>query len=293
MREERIIDLLKDKFRFQGKGLIYGIGDDSAVLPWDARSYLLFTSDSILEDIHFESSKASAQDIGWKAIAVNVSDIASMGGIPLYAVVNLGLPRYNLKLIDGIYAGIKSISQRYRIRIVGGDTVRSEKLFLAVAMLGKVEKKYLVLREGAKAGNLIYLTGKIGGAVSCGKHLKFEPRLKEARWITQKLSPSSMIDISDGLLLDLFRICKASRKGALLYRQKIPLAPGLDFDSAVSEGEDFELLFTLPREIKVKRVPGTRTRISCIGKMIREKGIFYLEDEEIKKTKIRGYDHFI
>lgn len=291
MKEEQFINLLRKKFKVPKN--IIGIGDDTAVLPFNNRHYLLFTTDTILDGVHFKFKEVNPMDIGHKAIAVNISDIAAMGGLPLYTVINLGLPKYDLRLVNEIYWGIKRTSQEFKIKVVGGDTVKSKIFFLAVAMIGKVERKCLVLRNGAKTRNLICVTGEIGGSLKTGKHLKFKPRLKEARLIVKKLKPSAMIDISDGLILDLFRMCQESNKGAILFKEKIPISNEADdFETAVTEGEDFELLFTVG-EKKTKFIKKiSNTKISIIGEITKKRGIFIKDDNKLKPALIKGYNHF-
>jgi thiamine-monophosphate kinase len=294
MKEDILINYLKKKFKVPKN--IIGIGDDTAVLPYNKKNYLLFTTDTILDEVHFKLSKVSPYYIGYKAIAVNISDIAVMGGVPLYAVVNFGIPKYNLELITEIYKGIKVISDKFRIKIVGGDTIKSKILFLAVAMIGKVEKENLILRKGSKIGDPIYVTGNIGGKVISGRHLKFIPRLKEARWIVKNLKPTSMIDISDGLILDLSRICNASGKGAIVLKEKIPISKDAkNFNLAIYEGEDFELLFTINKKNASKihhLIPNTKTKISLIGEIIKENGIYLKGKDNVKKIKPKGFNHF-
>ncbi|MDD5614530.1 MAG: thiamine-phosphate kinase, partial [Candidatus Omnitrophica bacterium] len=266
MKEDILVSHLKGMFKMP-KGFV-GIGDDTAVVPYNKKYFMLFTTDTILDGVHFESSKIPARFIGHKALAVNISDIAAMGGLPYYTVISLGIPKHDLKLIDGIYAGIKQLSSKYNIKIVGGDTVKSERIFLAVAMIGYVEKDYLIKRSGAKNKDFIFVTGKIGGSFKSGKHYKFKPRLEEARWLAKNLHPNSMIDISDGLLIDLHRICNSSKKGAILNREAVPLSKGVDFESALREGEDFELLFTLSRNsIFLNSIDNSGFKITQIGEI--------------------------
>lgn len=292
MREEKIINLLRGRFKY--KGVIKGIGDDTAVLPFSHDFYLLFTTDTIVDGIHFKLNEVHPQDIGYKGLAVNISDIAAMGGIPLYATVGMGLPKYDLSLVRKIYDGIKELADEYKVKIVGGDTVRSEVLFLSVSMIGKVEKEFLSLRKGARVGDLICVTGKIGGAISSGKHLRFKPRVREARIIVKELSPTSMIDVSDGLLLDLYRLCKESGVGARVYKERVPINEGCSFYEAIKEGEDFELLFTLGRK-EERNLAELRKRIgiSIIGEITNKRGIYICEGGKIKKVKVQGYDHFV
>jgi len=292
MKEDKIIDLLKKKFHYLNIPL--GIGDDAAVLDYSKNEYLLFTTDTIVDGVHFKIKESRVDYIGRKAVNINISDIAAMGGVPLYAVINFGLPKYDKKLISRLFNGIHYSAEKYNLKIVGGDTVRSERFFLAVSMIGTVEKKYLTSRSNAGEGDIVCVTGNIGGSVLSGKHLNFTPRLKESQWIIRNLAPTSMIDVSDGLLMDLNRICSLSQKGAVLFKGNIPVSSkASDFNSALSEGEDFELLFTLKNSAEFpSKIPHTMTKISTIGKMISGEGIYLEEKDRIKKLKVKGYKHF-
>lgn len=239
-----LIDRLK-RFQNLSPQVIRGIGDDAAVLPLDRTRYQLFTTDMLTEGVHFLCA-TPARQVGWKALAVNVSDIAAMGGAPGCAVVSLGIPRgLSLRYIEGIYEGLNQCARKFGVSLVGGDTVRSREFIINIALLGTVEKEYLVLRSGAKAGDVIFVTGALGRSFKSGRHLTFTPRLKEAHWLVRNVKPSAMIDISDGLSGDLGHILKASRTGALLDEALIPRQKGADLRSAMNEGEDFELLFTV------------------------------------------------
>ena len=176
-----LIKRIADKEKISDKDVVVGIGDDTAVLKYKKNLYLLLTTDMLVEDVHF-NQKATPFQIGWKALAVNISDIAAMGGIPKYGLVSLGLKKNtSLKFVDELYRGIKTIAKRFDVQIVGGDTVSSSKLVINIALTGEVEKKYLTLRKGAKIGDKIYVTGRLGGSI-IGKHLSFIPRVKEARY---------------------------------------------------------------------------------------------------------------
>lgn len=265
--------------------VIAGIGDDAAVLRYARDKYLLFTSDMLVEGRHFHK-KTDPYLVGKKSLSVNISDIAAMGGVPRFAVVSLGVPpSLDLKYVDALYKGIRDAARRFRIDLVGGDTVASEKIVINVSLLGEVEKKNLVLRSGAKQGDAIFVTGVLGGSLK-GKHLDFIPRLEEARFLVKNFNINSMIDVSDGLFSDLDHILKSSRKGALVYEKAVPISKhAKDFKSAVRDGEDFELVFTMPRaegRKLVKKWP-FKTRLSEIGKVCKDRR---------KITGARGYTHF-
>ena len=281
------------------KEVIVGIGDDTAVLKYKKDCYLLLTTDMLVENIHFDK-KATPFQIGWKALAVNLSDIAAMGGIPKYGLVSLGLKKEtSINFVDELYQGIRSLAKKFKVKILGGDTVSSPRTVINIALTGEVEKKYLTLRNGAKIGNKIYVTGILGGSIS-GKHLSFIPRVKEARYLVKNFHPTAMIDISDGLISDLKRICEASKVGAKIEQKKIPVSKeATSLENALTGGEDFELLFTLshcpPPHLK-DCIPrdrvGEEVQITQIGE-ITKRGIILL-DEKNKVVHLRkiGFEHF-
>ena len=229
------------------RSVVKGIGDDAAVLPWERNKYLLATADMLIEDAHFKKTHPP-EKIGWKAVCCGVSDIAAMGGLPKWALVSCGLPNdLPVKYADGIYRGIKKAAKYFSIDLVGGDTNRSKKIILEVVLLGEVKKKNLVLRSGAEVGDFIFVTGSLGGSI-CGRHLNFVPRLKEAQTLVSNFKVNSMIDLSDGLSSDLNHIVKQSQVGAAIYKELIPKSKkARGVEGAISDGEDFELLFTMPK----------------------------------------------
>ncbi len=282
------------------KGIIRGSGDDAAVLPLTRSHRLLFTTDAILEGHHFTlkktplyPKKATPFEIGWKAIAVNISDIAAMGGVPRYAVVVLGVRRdLPISFYEAMGRGMKAISRKFGVVIVGGDIDRSEKLFVSVAMTGIVKKGRAVYRSTAKVGDAVFVTGTLGGSRK-GRHLTFIPRVREARLLTQKFRLTSMIDLSDGLAGDLGQICRGSKVGALVKKEAVPVTKGATFESAMNHGEDFELLFTVaPKEAKRLSQIGLGFRVTKIGKILpKRKGILLQSGGKIVPLK-GGFKHF-
>ncbi|MFC1704585.1 thiamine-phosphate kinase [Candidatus Omnitrophota bacterium] len=276
--------------------VIKGIGDDAAVLSFTKDKYLLLTTDMLIEEIHFKKH-AAPRRIGHKALACNISDIAAMGGVPRYAVVSVGLPgRMNMRFAKEICRGMSDISKKYNINIVGGDTNRAQSIVINVALLGFVEKKNLIVRSGAKEGDIIFVTGVLGGSLSSQRHLTFSPRIKEARYLVNHFHLNAMIDISDGLALDLHRIAESSKVGAKLFASAIPKKKNVSLTQALYDGEDFELLFTLsPREAqKLDRKKRLTTPLHMIGIIAKKSsGITLIQEDGTKrKIKPRGYTHF-
>ena len=283
------------------KDVIVGPGDDTAVLRYDKKYYLLATTDCLVEGIHFRKEEISYYQLGRKAIAVNLSDIAAMGGFPLYALVSAGFPEGKKKMIDGILKGMEELAEEFKFDIVGGNLTKSPFIFIDIFMLGKVEKKYLKLRNGAKPGDFIFVTGKLG-ASQVKKHLSLTPRIYEVRKLVKKIKISAMIDISDGLSSDLIRIAKESNVGFEIYSDKIPVSEdALKISKnrkeavlhALSDGEDYELLFTVPEKYSVD-VPSKifSVPITSIGRVISEKAYYLIENGKKRRIESMGFNHF-
>jgi thiamine-monophosphate kinase len=239
-----LIDALK-KFAPVSKEVIKGIGDDAAVLPYSKSKYLLLTTDMLAEDVHF-TRRMPPQGIGHKALAGNISDIAAMGGYPTFAVVSIGVPKnLSVRFIKDVYKGMQRTARAFNVSMVGGDTIRTNKMVINVALLGLVEKRNLITRDGARAGDWIFVTGPLGGSLKSGRHLNFPVRLAQARFLVENFKPSAMMDISDGLSGDLNHILKASQVGARLDVASIPRQRNASLSQALNDGEDFELLLTM------------------------------------------------
>lgn len=277
-----------------------GPGDDCAVLAGPQGRRLLFASDMLVEGVHF-SPGARPEAVGWKAMAVNVSDVAAMGGVPRHAVVSVGLPRrVRPSVAAGLAAGLGRCARRFGVSWVGGDTVRCDRLVVGAAILGEVESGRCVTRAGARPGDVLFVTGRLGGAVQSGRHLRFRPRLREARAITARFRPHAMIDLSDGLLADLTRLCGASRVGARVQAEAVPRSRGAGWEAALTEGEDFELLLAVPAgqadrlERWAKR--GLTCRLTRIGRVTaRGRGgpVRWLDAGGRERAVTRGsFEHF-
>jgi len=236
--------------------VVLGIGDDTAtVVPSNKSCLMLLTCDPVIEGVHFNSS-AKPYQIGWKVVARNLSDIAAMGGVPLYALVSASLPRHlTLRHALEIHRGIMTIARKFGVAIVGGDTARSPRgIHVTVTMVGEVARSELLKRSGARAGDVLCVTGTLGASI-LGKHLRFQPRLHEARFLAQRFRPSAMMDVSDGLASDLRRLAEQSRVGFEVWAGALPVSPALraqklsrtrEIHHALCDGEDYELLFTMP-----------------------------------------------
>ncbi|MBP9853748.1 MAG: thiamine-monophosphate kinase [Candidatus Omnitrophica bacterium] len=287
-----LIDQFK-KILYAGKAVV-SIGDDTAVLPFTKTKYQLLTTDMIVEGVHFTSSTLPRL-IGQKVMNCNISDIAAMGGVPKFAVISLGTPsNKSLKYIQDIYQGINAAAKKFDVGVVGGDTVKNSKLVINIALLGEVLKKNLVLRSTAKPGDQIFVTGPLGGSLKSGRHLTFTPRVKESQYLVKNYTPTAMMDISDGLIADLGHIINSSQVGALIEENKIPRHKNVTIKQALSDGEDFELLFTLPEKQaeQLVRTKHPGMKFYLIGEVT--SGGFKLLTKDLSLVNIisKGYQHF-
>ncbi len=272
-----------------GPGVRVAAGDDCAVIggPREARWQLLKT-DAVVETVHFLPDE-DPRRIGWKALCRAISDIAAMGGIPEHALVTIAVaPEVAVARVRGIYAGLRRAARRFGVSIVGGETTRSPgPLFLNIALTGSVERTRCVLRSGGRPGDLLFVTGRLGGSLA-GKHLDFIPRLAEARWLTENFRLRAMMDLSDGLAADLPRLAAASRCGFALDESSVLRTPGCTIQNALSDGEDYELLLALaPSKARVLE-SAWRTRfpklpLTRIGALNPQRSTLNLP---------RGFDHF-
>lgn len=274
--------------------VIQGIGDDCAVLKFEKDKCLLFTSDMLVEGVDFYRQE-NPYLIGRKSLAVSISDIAACAGLPNYCLISVGLaPNTSVEFVDKLIKGIMNLAKIYKINIVGGDLSRSDKLVIDVSMLGMVEKKYLAKRDGAKVGDIIFVTGRLGGSIF-GKHLRFTPRLNEARFLVKNFKINSMIDISDGLAFDLNHILEESNVGAVIYEELIPKSrQARNLADALYMGEDFELLFTMAPAHAKKLLRKKQTKFSPLGEIIDKKYGLRLIDKKGKEKIIKpdGFRHF-
>ncbi len=303
-----LIKRLADNISIDDAQVVAGIGDDAAVIKTDGPKLILFTTDSLIEDVHFTRPALSAYQVGWKALAVNLSDIAAMGGVPKHGLVAIGLSSQTaVDFVDSLYQGIKDLASKFKVNIVGGDTVRSPQLIVNISLLGEVEEEYLALRSGAKAGDKVLVTGDLGGAAThrlTQDHLSPQPRVEEGRAIVKGLQPTSMIDISDGLASDLRHICESSQVGAKIWTERIPVSEktrkmskrlGKDFlRLALEGGEDYELLFTASPQRLPELISEIDVSITVIGEITDQKGKILLIDEKEKPHPLewKGYEHF-
>jgi thiamine-monophosphate kinase len=282
------------RFRVSDRSVVVGPGDDAAVIAGPGGLYNLLTVDMLVESVHFKKGE-DLKKVGYKAVAVSISDIAAMGGEPRFALVSVGLPREDLAVrARALFAGIGQCARRNGVSIIGGDINRSDRLVIDVFMMGEVEKKNLVLRSGAKDGDTIFVSGPLGGSLKSGRHLRFIPRVKEARFLVKHFNVNAMMDLSDGLSMDLSRLCEASRLGAEIFEEDIPKSAGVKtIAEAMGDGEDYELLFTLG-PAQARRLSAARLHFYPIGRMTAAfKGVrMRSRDGFLKKLPPPKFRHF-
>lgn len=300
--ETALINLIRDRFGAAGAGgLVLSIGDDAALLDMGGERLLIVTTDLLVEGTHFRMDLIDPYLLGWKSVAVNISDIAAMGGEPTYCFVSIGTPDVEVSVIERIYEGMYDVSAAFGSAIAGGDTVGSDRIVVNVTQLGTVERELVAKRSGAKPGDAILVTNTIGDSraglellLKLGldearrvapalveRHLKPEPRAPEGRAAVLTGKVRSMMDLSDGLSADLTKLCAASGGGARVHAQALPIsedthiaAARLDADPialAASGGEDYELLLTCdPRDAEriIEAIAKTGSTASTIGEIV-------------------------
>ena len=287
---------------------VVGPGDDCAVVrvPGSADDWL-FTTDPVIERRHF-LPETPARLVGRKAIARAVSDIAAMGGTPLWILIDLVAPAATpLARIRGLYAGLIAAAEKWNLGILGGDTAEGDTLELHITGVGRLPRGSAVLRSGARTGDRVYVTGALGGAYLPGSrhHLLFEPRLEAGRFLAQRKFATAMMDLSDGLAADLPRLLDASRRGVRLEAAAIPLSRAArqtprPLHHALGDGEDFELLFTVAARQQARfeaawhrkfpKLPAT-----CIGRILAnpKQRQIHLPGGRVAPFRPGGYQHFL
>ncbi len=303
MSEDEITAWFAGKSKLTAADFPIGIGDDMAQVQLGDDTCVFVTTDMLLDGVHFDLQQATLKQVGYKAMAVSLSDCAAMATVPVAAVVSVALPEgFSEEELKQLHSGITSAGEKFGCALVGGDITRwnSESPFaISVAMLSRRAGNEPIKRSDAKVGDSICVTGSLGGA-GCGRHLEFEPRVKEAIKIAQMVALNSMIDISDGLSSDLNRICRESRVGAIIDAEQIPVSDEAKqsenpLSSALNDGEDFELLFTLcDKECQklLKNWDG-QVPITRIGTVTETKKMqIKMPDGRISDLEAKGYDHF-
>jgi thiamine-monophosphate kinase len=307
--------------------LIKGIGDDCAVLRKDSKSCFLVTTDTLVAGVHFDLAWHPPLLLGRKSAAVNLSDIAAMGGQPRFALLNLAFPGSAPVWLDDFLAGFHEMLQEYGTHLVGGDTVKSSNdISITVTIIGEAPEDLICYRSGAVNGDLVFVSGSLGDAAAglalcrsgfseenpeqwqqlCRAHLDPEPQVLLGRVLAESGLVHAMMDISDGLATDLAHICTESRVGAEIFKENLPISGQLQaaagklgnpvLDWVLKGGEDYQLLFTVSpdneQELRQLVAKQTGREISVIGRIIEGQGVFLLNGLEREEVSYQGYDHF-
>jgi len=239
--EDRLLNQLS-----LGKAVFAGAGDDCAIVEIPgSKKYLVLKTDCVVEGVHFVHG-TNASDVGWKAMMRPLSDFAAASAVPHFALITLIVPQQTkVAWVRALYRGLRRAASRFDVTIVGGETSNtSGPIAISVNVIGFVEKSRAGSRRGGKSGDDLFVTGRLGGALR-GKHLKFVARIAESRWLTKNFSIHAMMDLSDGLGADLPRLARASKVGFDVELENLPVTRGATIDNAISEGEDYELLFAV------------------------------------------------
>ncbi|WP_457755774.1 thiamine-phosphate kinase [Thermodesulfatator indicus] len=316
MTEEEILAFFRKKSKPVHREVICGIGDDCAVISrgsfWE-----LLTTDTMVENVHFDFAYFDPYFVGRKLAAVNLSDIAAMGGEPAYALLNLSVPGISERELPLFWEGITTKLANYGAEVIGGDVTRNpERWHLTLTLIGHAPSGGVIFRQGARPGDLIFVSRPLGasaGALELWQkgfeppeslkraHLDPEPEIRLGKVLAQENLASAMMDISDGLLLDLARLCRANSLGAEIEAEKIPVHEALNEVSlsqepifyALSGGEDFALLFTVPPEKeRFLRLKLGSQRLFQIGYIIEEQIIYLIKNGQKEKVSPSGFDHF-
>jgi len=290
--EDRLLDqILLDLPRGRAPKVFAGAGDDCAIVEMPGRKKcLVLKTDCVVEGVHF-AHRTNASDIGWKAMMRPLSDFAAASALPHFALITLIAPKKtDVGWVRQMYRGLQRAADLFDIRIVGGEiSSTSGPIAISVSVIGFVERTRAQSRRGGKPGDDLFVTGWLGGALK-HKHLRFVPRIAESRWLTKNFSIHAMMDLSDGLGADLPRLARASRVGFNIEVENLPLARAATVADAISEGEDYELLFAIsPRERtrleREWRRKFPKLALTRIGSLNRK--------SQIANRKLpRGYIHF-
>lgn len=323
--EDRIVDAITRIVAQTDPNVVQGIGDDAAaVRGWSGR-HLLMTTDILVEGVHFRREWSSAHDVGWKAMAINLSDIAAMGGLARYALVSLALPQeLSLRWVEDLYRGMDEAGAAFGVTVVGGNLAKTTgPITVDVTVIGEVEEDLLLRRTGARAGDKLIVTGVLGasaarlaalqhgikmaGGGSHDAYMRPQPRLHESRVVARSRWATAMIDLSDGLTTDLWRLCEANGLGARVDGAAVPVDGaarqiatnlGVDaFDLAISGGEDYELLMAVQPVHARALADRIRTEVGTVATLIGEltpltQGRVIERNGHRVPLVPRGWDHF-
>ena len=320
-----LIERLVARLGTPGESVVLGPGDDAAAVGFGGTA--LATADLLLEGGHFDLAFSSAGDVGWKALAVNVSDIAAMGGVPRYALVSLGAPASTpVATLEALYDGLGECARAFGVSVVGGDTVSSDRLIVSVAVLGEAGPSGVVTRGGARPGDVVCVTGSVGGAAAglwllraaheddrsvalierfpalAAAHRRPTPRVREGL-AAAAAGATAMIDVSDGLAADIGHICEASGLGVEIREASVPVAGGVNDVAvwagtdpkrlALGGGDDYELAIAIPAvQVPALAEALAPTPVTPVGEFVGDGRVLIERDGVRSPLAGLGWDHF-
>lgn len=320
--EFEFIDKLRRKFGKPDKRITLGIGDDAAIISGSSRKEMVVTADMLVEDVDFKLDWSSPRELGHKALAVSLSDIAAMGAKPVWSTVSIGLPKaiWESDFAQVFYESWSELAAKHNVKLVGGDISQTpDKVVIDSVVGGEIRRGRAIRRSGAKTGDLIYVTGSLGGAAGGLKILKDGldrtgaaneligrqrapiPQCSVGALMSELRIPTAMIDISDGLSSDLMHICEESGVGARIYEENLPVDKNLstfgfsdELDLVLNGGEDFELLFTVPKNLaRDKQNKLAKLDVTLIGEITEDIGnIEFHGKSGVEFLEPRGFTHF-
>jgi len=285
--------------------VIVGPGDDAAALLLPPDELCVTTTDSVIAGVHFDPETTAPESIGRKAVARCVSDLAAMAAGPIAVLGAAHLPqKYNMESAQKIVRGMLSAAEEIGVALIGGDiAVHEGNLSITVTAIGAAPPKRIVLRSGARKGDRVCVTGELGGSL-LGHHLRFMPRTTEALWLAEHATLHAMIDISDGLLLDAWRIARDSQIGIVIDPILLPISSAAHeaakssgrtaVQHALGDGEDYELLFTVPRRAakRLMALGDLPVRVTVIGEVVPEEGLWLKEENGARRPVVpAGWVH--
>jgi thiamine-monophosphate kinase len=283
----------------QDKNVFLGPGDDCAALDLGTDDLLLVAVDQLISSVHYDRSTTEARAAGAKLLKRNLSDIAAMGGKASWALLALATNTADDEYLLSYYEGLREAAEKFKISLCGGDFSSlpkgEEGEVASLTILGNVERNFICCRSTAQVGDIVFVTGALGNSYESGRHLTFEPRLAEGRFLAENDYVNAMIDISDGLLLDAQRIAKASNVAFMLDLESIPVNTDATLKQALGDGEDYELLFCVPADKAgiLQEEWAFETALTSIGE-IRENPpgeVVSPDGEDLSKRFKKGYEH--
>jgi len=301
MREREFIDWIRSQSDFDPAAVPIGPGDDMAAVG-QGDGQVLVTTDQVLDGVHFVLAEHGPRAAGRKAMARNLSDVAAMAAVPVGAVAAVALPRgFAREDAEEIYRGLREPADAFDCPLVGGDVGTWDgPLAMTVTVLARPGAGGVIRRAGARAGDAICVTGSLGGAWRGRRHLSFTPRVREALALAAGWELHAMIDLSDGLATDLGHICDASGVGAELIAARVPIHPDArgaedPLAAALNDGEDYELLFTLPWDEPLEKLlacPPFEAPVACIGRIVEPDGVWLTgQDGRVRRVEPGGWEH--